>query len=72
MSARPRAWLADRAHPRLAALALLGLAAALLGALLVAAGVGPTGLRLAVVGFIACLVGASGYLAFAVFERGFD
>ena len=67
--------LSRSAHPRLLVLLLAGAAVGLLGSvLLVAGGQGlrTLGFRLAVVGYLAFLAGASGYLAFAVFERGFD
>lgn len=66
--------LARRRHPRLAVLVLAGGAVGLTGAVLALAGIGleTLGLRLGVIGAIAFLLGASGYVAFAVFERGFD
>lgn len=74
--------LADRllasAHPRLGLLVIVGAVLALVGVGLALLGpsFGPgtrrLGLRLAVLGGLVFLVGASGYVAFAVFERGFD
>lgn len=66
-------WLAGLAHPRLGFVSLagavgvvVGLALSLLGQ---GAGVpGSTGLRLAIAGGIVFLFGATGYLAFALFE----
>lgn len=65
------------AHPRLLTLVVLGAAIGVLGTALSLAGPGPgelrgLGTRLAVVGYLVFLLGASGYVAFAVFERGFD
>ena len=67
-------WFAERDHPRLAALVVLGAATALLGGALELAGAGPgrLGYQLAVVGLLVLLFGGSGAVAFAVFERGFD
>lgn len=66
--------LARRRHPRLAVLVLSGGAVGLTGAGLALAGVGleTLGLRLGVIGGLAFLFGASGYVAFAVFEHGFE
>lgn len=66
--------LARRRHHRLAVLVLAGGAIGLTGAVLALAGIGleTFGLRLGAIGAIAFLFGASGYVAFAVFERGFD
>lgn len=74
----PMGWLSRRAYPRLAVLVVLGAAVGLLGTALVLLGSGgdavpgPLGLRLAVVGYLLFLFGATGYVAFAVFSRGFD
>lgn len=70
----PLGWFARQSHPRLAALVLLGGAVGFVGALLIFAGVGSgtLGLRLAVLGALAFFFGASGYVAFAVFEREFE
>ena len=63
-------------HPRLVVLVAAGAVVGLVGSILVLvdpATVDNTlGLRLATLGYLAFLVGASGYLAFAVFERGLD
>lgn len=70
--------LARAAHPRLAVLVWLGAAVCLLGLLVLvlgpALGVGARrlGLQLAVVGTIGFLAGGSGYVAFGVFEAGFE
>jgi hypothetical protein len=70
--------LARTAHPRLLVLAAVGVAAVVLGGVLVLATSGPAGgpgtlgIRLAIVGALLFLLGASGYVAFAVFERGFE
>ncbi len=69
--------LAERDHPRLALLLLVGAAAGLLGAALwltagpLGHGFGTAGFRLAALGLIVFAFGASGVIAFAVFERGF-
>lgn len=70
----PLGWLAGQAHPRLAVLVIVGAGAGLVGAALALAGggLGTAGFRLGVLGLLAFLLGASGYVAFAVFERGFD
>lgn len=70
----PHGWLAGQAHPRLAVLVIVGGVVGLVGAALafVGGGLGTAGLRLSVLGLLAFLFGASGYVAFAVFERGFD
>lgn len=67
-------WLARRAHPRLAAIAIFGAALAVGGAALELAHVGPTrlGYRLAVTGLIVMFFGGSGAIAFYAFERGFE
>ena len=69
--------LTGAAHPRLLVLVVVGAAVGVVGTALVVAGSGgrgldALGLRLAVVGYLAFLFGASGYLAFTVFERGFE
>lgn len=70
--------LARREHPRLAALVLLGAALGVVGGLLwltagpLGHGLGRAGLRLATLGVVVFAFAASGALAFAVFERGFD
>ena len=70
--------LARRDHPRLAALLVAGAVLAVSGALLwttegpLGHGLGRAGLRLATLGGIVFAFAASGALAFAVFERGFD
>ena len=69
--------LARAAHPRLLVLVIVGTLVGVLGtALLLLApdrGAQATlGRRLAVVGYLVFLIGASGYVAFLVFDRGFD
>lgn len=63
-------------HPRLVVLVAVGAVVGLVGSILVlvdpATGDETLGLRLAILGYLAFLLGASGYLAFAVFERGLD
>lgn len=65
-------------HPRLLGLVAVGVAVAAIGTALAltspgqGSDLGTLGVRLAVVGTIAFVVGASGYVAFSVFERGFD
>ena len=63
-------------HPRLVVLVAAGAVVGLVGSILVLvdpATVDNTlGLRLTTLGYLVFLVGASGYLAFAVFERGLD
>lgn len=68
----PLGWFARRAHPRLAALVLLGGAVALAGGLLALVGGETLGLRLVVLGGLVFAFGGSGYVAFSVFERGFE
>ena len=69
---------ARAAHPRLLALVAIGATVGLVGTALALAtpgagsGPGTLGFRLAVVGYLVFLVGGSGYVAFSVFERGFD
>ena len=70
--------LAGAAHPRLLALVVLGAAVGVVGTVLAVAGsgqgsgLGDLGFRFAVAGYLVFLLGASGYLAFTVFERGFE
>ena len=70
--------LAGTAHPRLLVLVVVGAVVGVVGTALAVATPDPTssfvtlGVRLAVVGYLAFLLGGSGYVAFAVFERGFD
>lgn len=70
--------LARLRHPRLATIAIIGAVLAVAGAAgWLTAGplghpYGTDGLRAAFVGLLGFFLGASGYLAFAVFERGFD
>lgn len=63
-------------HPRLVVLVVAGTLVGLVGTLLAllgpASGFASFGPRLAILGAIVLLFGASGMLAFAVFERGFD
>lgn len=65
-----------RAHPRLFALVAIGAALGLVGTVFALAapgeGADTLGIRLAVVGYLVFLVGASGSVAFSVFERGFE
>lgn len=74
----PLGRLARADRPRLAVLVLVGGVVALVGGALVVAGsaldrgLGAAGLRVAVIGFLVFALGASGYVAFAVFERGFE
>lgn len=74
----PAGRLARRRHPRLATIALVGAVLAIAGlAGWLTAGplghpYGTDGLRAAFIGLLGFFFGASGYLAFAVFERGFD
>ena len=71
----PVGWLSRRSYPRLAALVVVGAAVGLLGTALVATGrggAGSLGLRLAVLGYLVFLFGASGYVAFSLFSRGFE
>lgn len=68
----PLGWFARRAHPRLAAFALIGAAIALVGGLLALTGGERLGIRLAVLGAVVFSFGGSGYVAFSVFERGFE
>lgn len=74
MSERPDpiGWFARRAYPRLAALVVLGAAVALAGGLLALVGGGTLGLRLAALGTLVFAFGGSGYVAFSVFDRGFE
>lgn len=68
-------WFSRRSYPRLAALVVLGAAVGAVGTALLLAGSGAgrtLGLRLAVVGYLVFLFGASGYLAFSLFSRGFE
>lgn len=69
-------WLSRFRHPRLVVLAVVGALVGLAGSILVLADPAPgtevLGLRLAVLGYLVFLLGASGYLAFAVFDRGLD
>lgn len=66
------------AHPRLALLGLLGAGLGLLGlvALLSAApvghGLGTVGARIAILGGLVLAFATSGYVAFFVFDRGFE
>lgn len=70
--------LAGAAHPRLLVLLVVGAAVGVVGTALAIAGSGAgdglatLGFRMAVVGYLALLFGASGYLAFTVFDRGFE
>lgn len=65
-------------YPRLVLLSIGGAGVGLIGTALVLVGsqVGSSldeaGLRIAVIGYLAFLVGVSGYVAFAVFENRFD
>lgn len=68
----PLGWFARRSHPRLAALVLVGGAVALAGGLLALVGGETLGLRVAILGALVCFFGGSGYVAFSVFERGFE
>jgi len=69
--------LSGVAHPRLLVLVVAGAVVGVIGTVLLLAAPGPgagaatLGLRLGIVGYLVCLLGASGYLAFTVFERGF-
>lgn len=71
-------WFVGRDHPRLTLLALAGVGLGLLGGLLwftaapVGHGLGTLGRRIATLGGIVFAFAASGIVAFAVFERGFD
>lgn len=67
----PLGWCARRTHPRLAAFVLLGTAVALVGGLLSVVGL-TVGLRLAIIGALVFAFGASGYVAFGVFDHGFE
>jgi len=67
-------WFSRRAFPRLAALVVLGAVVAIVGTVLLLVGSGDggramLGFRLALVGYLVFLFGASGYLAFSLFER---
>lgn len=72
-TSRRAARLSGLPHPRLAGLAALGAAVGLVGVGLFVlgpvAGTGPLGRGLALVGALASLLGASGYVAFTLFER---
>lgn len=78
MTTAPFDRVARSAHPRLLLLVLLGAAVGLLGTLLAVVGpsvglpVGGPAARIAILGALVFLAGASGYLAFTVFDRGFD
>lgn len=65
-------WFSRRAFPRLAALVTVGVAVGLVGTVLLLTASGPSralGFRIAVVGYLVFLFGATGYLAFSVFSR---
>lgn len=70
--------LARFAHPRLAILGLLGTGLGLLGLLVfltaapVGHGFGTVGVRIVILGALVLAFAASGYVAFFVFERGFE
>lgn len=68
----PFGWFARRAHPRLAALVLIGAAVALVGGLLALIGGQRLGVRIAFLGALVFFFGGSGSVAFYVFERGFE
>jgi|GEM_PF-4735037 len=78
MTASPLDRIARSAHPRLLLSTLLGAVVALLGAGLsviapaVGLGIRETAARIAILGALLFLAGGSGYLAFSVFERGFE
>lgn len=78
MTAAPLDRIARSAHPRLLLLVLLGGVIGLLGTLFAVVGpavglsVGVPAARIAILGALVFLAGASGYLAFSVFDRGFD
>lgn len=63
-------------HPRLLVLVLVGAVGVVAGAVLLLADGAPRpdslGVRLAVLGALVLLFGATGYLAFSIFGRGFD
>lgn len=70
----PVDWLAGLAHPRLALLILVGAATVAVGGALALVGpplgadAGTTAIRMAIAGAIVFLFGATGYLAFSLFE----
>lgn len=68
--------LARAAHPRLLLLVLVGAGLVVVGLLLwllaPTLGLGDTGARIAILGALVFVLGASGYVAFAVFERAPD
>lgn len=66
--------VARTAHPRLVTALVVGVAIGLLGTTLALAGAGPRSIwtRLAIVGYLVALIAGSGYVAFGIFERGFD
>ena len=65
-------WLAARRAPRLAIILVLGALVVVAGAVLALTGSGSLGTRLLILGAIVFFFGASGYVAIAVFSRGFD
>lgn len=65
-------WFAARSAPRLLILVLLGALLVVAGAALALTGSGSLGPRVLILGGIVLLFGASGYVAIAVFSRGFD
>lgn len=71
---RLRAALVRITHPRLVALVVVGIALGLLGTALTLEGAGPRsiGTRLAIVGYLVALIAGSGFVAFRIFEHGFD
>lgn len=78
MTSGPLDRIARSAHPRLLLLMLLGAAVAVLGVVLIVVsptidlGNGEIAARIGILGALVFLAGASGYLAFSVFERGFE
>ena len=70
--------LSRTAHPRLAVVVVLGAAVGVVGTAIAVAGTArgsataTAGVRLAIAGYLLFLLGASGYVAFAVFERAPD
>lgn len=78
MSQRLAEWPGRTAHPRLAVLVAVGALLAVAGFGVAVAGPtvgfdpGLLGLRIGIVGLFLLFLGASGWMAFAVFDRGFD